>query len=154
MALEPVGVIKTVKDIGFGELAEDSDFVSKCVNLELHLTKVKEVLDKILPLKDDFDKLPNEQQIEIDLFLAYAMNSLMWIYMRLGGADISNHPIKRELDRVKEATKRWNEVKDRKLRPKVDVEVAKRFVRSGLYDHMHNRDGAPPNKKIRFEDSD
>lgn len=135
-------------DLKFGELSSDKDFVEKCVNLKENLIEVQQVLDYCLKIKEHYDKLPIEAQIELDLFMVFSLNSLQWIHLRIQGIDPSKHPINNELDRIKKTMRRWQEIKDREKRPKVDKDAAKRFVRSGLYDPKAN--GPSVNKKIKF----
>lgn len=140
-------------DLKYGELSKDADFVNNCENLKQNLIEVQNVLDQLLPLKEHYDKLVLPAQIELDLFLAFALNSLHWINLRIQGVDPMKHPIKDELQRIKAAMVKWQEVKDREKRPTVDIEAAKRFVRSGLYD-PYKATAKPQNKKIKFEDND
>lgn len=137
----------------YGELAKDQDFVNNCENLKECLKDLKEVLDQLLPLKDQYDTLSLPAKIELDLFLAYTLNSLHWVHLRIQGIDPTTHPIKDELQRIKMTMLKWQQVKDSMLRPTVDVEAAKRFVRNGLYD-PNNPTEKPPNKKMRFEEAD
>lgn len=143
-------IIQTLKsldwDLDYGELKDDADFVGKCDNVAGQLAGVQKILDKLLPLKAHYDELPLNHKIELDLLLVYMLNSLHWIDLRFQGIDVTKHPIKREFDRIKAAMLRWKEVKERDQRPKVNVEAAKRFVRSGLYDPAQ-----PPNKITKFE---
>lgn len=134
----------------FGELGNDKEFVEKCDTLKENLMEVQQVLDYCLKLKEHYDKLPIRAQIELDLFLAFTLNSLQWIHLRVQGIDPSKHPINNEIERIKKAMLRWEEIKNRDKRPKVDKDAAKRFVRSGLYDPTTI--GQPANKKKRFSE--
>ncbi|XP_063625239.1 nuclear nucleic acid-binding protein C1D-like [Cydia splendana] len=138
-------------DLNYGELSKDKDFVNNCEDLKQNLIEVQEVLDQLLPLKEHYDKLTLPAQIELDLFLAFTLNSLHWIHLRIQGVDPTKHPIRDELQRIKATMVKWQEVKDRDKRPTVDIEAAKRFVRSGLYD-PYRATGQPLNKKIKFDD--
>ncbi|KAG6461234.1 nuclear nucleic acid-binding protein C1D [Manduca sexta] len=139
-------------NLKYGELAKDEEFVTNCENLKENLIEVQQVLDQLLPLKQQYDKLSLPAQIELDLFLAFTMNSLHWVNLRIQGIDPTKHPIKDELQRIKAVMTKWQEVKDREKRPTVDIEAAKRFVRSGLYD-PYKATAKPPNKKIKFDDN-
>lgn len=134
-------------NINYGELSKVTEFVNNCDNLVQNLKDIQEVLDQVLPLKQQYDQLPIPAQIELDLFLAFTLNSLYWVNLRIQGIDPMTHPIKDELQRVKAAMLKWQQVKDRDKRPTVNVEAAKRFVRSGLYDP------SIPNKKTKFDDN-
>ncbi|XP_063385439.1 nuclear nucleic acid-binding protein C1D-like [Cydia fagiglandana] len=138
-------------DLNYGELSKDKDFVNNCEDLKQNLIEVQGVLDQLLPLKEHYDKLTLPAQIELDLFLAFTLNSLHWIHLRIQGVDPTKHPIRDELQRIKATMVKWQEVKDRDKRPTVDIEAAKRFVRSGLYD-PYRATGQPLNKKIKFDD--
>ena len=140
-------------DLKYGELAKDKDFVNNCESLKENLMEVQQVLDQLLPLKEQYDKMTLPAQIELDLFLAFTLNSLHWIHLRIQGVDPTKHPIKDELQRIKTVMLKWQEVKDREKRPVVDVEAAKRFIKSGLYD-PYKATARPPNKKIKFSDND
>lgn len=139
--------------LNYGELSSDKEFVDNSENLKENLQEIQQVLDQLLPLKKHYDKMTLPAQIELDLFLVFTLNSLQWINLRIQGVDPRTHPISHELERIQAAMKKWEEVKDRDKRPTVDVEAAKRFIKSGLYDPKSI--GQPPNKKIKFsEDSE
>lgn len=141
-------------NLNYGDLSEDFDFVDKCETLKEDLIGMQKVLDELLPVKKNhYDKLSLAEQIELDLCLAFMLNSLHWVNLRINGVDPSTHPVKGELQRIKAAMNKWQQVKDKDLRPTVNIPAAKRFVRSGLYD-PNNKDAPPLNKKKRFEDSD
>lgn len=140
-------------DLKYGELAKDKDFVNNCESLKENLMEVQQVLDQLLPLKQQYDNMTLPAQIELDLFLAFTLNSLHWIHLRIQGVDPTKHPIKDELQRIKAVMLKWQEVKDKEKRPVVDVEAAKRFIKSGLYD-PYKATARPPNKKIKFSDND
>lgn len=138
-------------NLEYGELANDQDFVNKCEDLKENLMELQKVLDKLVPLRAHYDKMSVPAQIELDIFLAFTLNSLYWVQLRLQGVDPSNHPLKNELLRVKAVMVRWQEVKDRYLRPTMNMEAVKRFVNSGLYDPYKNM-GQPKVKKPKFTD--
>lgn len=140
-------------DLTYGELADDADFVNNCETLKQNLIEVQKVMDQLLPLKEQYDKLPLAAQIELDLFCAFTLNSLHWINLRIKGVDPVKHPVKNELQRIKATMVKWQEVKDIEKRPTVDIEAAKRFVRSGLYD-PYKATAKPQNKKMKFENND
>ncbi|XP_050344374.1 nuclear nucleic acid-binding protein C1D-like [Nymphalis io] len=140
-------------NLEYGELAKDKDFVNKYESLKNNLIELEHVLEKLLPLRVHYDKMCLPAQIELDLFLAFTMNSLYWVQLRVQGVDPTTHPIKDELARIKSVMVKWQEVKDKEKRPTVDLEAAKRFVRSGLYD-PYRAIGQPANKKKKFNDED
>ena len=86
--------------------------------------------------------------------------------MKTRGIDPKTNGLPRELERVKSAIGRSKEIVDKALAPKVDVSAAKRFIRGGLWEPIDSeqREGSnqekndvskpPPNKRIRFDDTD
>ncbi|XP_072929168.1 nuclear nucleic acid-binding protein C1D [Epargyreus clarus] len=131
----------------YGELEENTDFVNICDNLKEGINEIQEILDKLLPLKAQYNKMSLPAQIELDLFLAFTLNSLQWVNLRVQGMDPTTHPVKDELLRIRAVMSKWQEYKDRDNRPTVNIDAAKRFIRSGLYDRYRSDDGEPPNKK-------
>lgn len=87
--------------------------------------------------------------------------------MKAKGADPKANGLPKELERVKTAVGRAKQIADKALAPKVNVEAAKRFIRSGLYDSREGPSSSngpassssdspalpPANKRLRFDDS-
>eukprot|EP00039_Didymoeca_costata_P025764 m.14190 g.14190 ORF g.14190 m.14190 type:complete len:188 (+) comp5033_c0_seq2:302-865(+) len=71
---------------------------------------------------------------ELDLSFAFAINSLFWTYIRLCGDDPKDHPVNRELVRIKEYMKKVQQLKSPPEEPnlRVDKGAAKRFVKAAL----------------------
>jgi exosome complex protein LRP1 len=128
----------------------------------------------------NFDELTIEEKVKYDLFLCYSINSLYWMYLKMNGEDpnsvsyfytwilgspynpqfLFQHGIKNELTRIKEVMLKEKQIHDKKFRPLVNQEAAKRFVRGGLYDHQKKNEEFrkkreefknPPNKRKRFD---
>lgn len=150
----------------FGELKNDKNFVTKVEASKEAIRQIEKSIQKAMEVKTD--ELTQEEKLNLDLFLTYSVNSLYFMYLRVNGDNLSTHPIKHELGRVKEAMERQKQIADKDLRQKVDVEAAKRFVKSGLYDHkqkneefrkryqgqkihIHPQPNAP-NRKRKFDD--
>ncbi|KAG5684667.1 hypothetical protein PVAND_013885 [Polypedilum vanderplanki] len=116
----------------FGELKSDTNLVTKVQTSSAAIEKVQKMIDEALQMKTE--DMSVEEKVKFDLFLVYAVNSLYFMYLKVNGSDITSHGIKHEMERIKEAMQRNQQVKDKNLRPKVDQEAAKRFIKSGLYD--------------------
>lgn len=149
----------------FGELKNDTGFVSKVQASSEALAKIENTLQKAMEIKTD--ELSKEERLQLDIFLTYAVNSLYFMYLRVNGDNISTHPLKHELGRIKEAMERQKTIADKSFRPRVDEGAAKRFVKAGLYDHkqkneefrkkqqkiqIHHNPSTAPNRKRKFED--
>ena len=67
-------------------------------DLQSTLDRIKEGCNSL----DDVGKdLPHVERIKLLSTMAYSLASLYWISLRVSGSNISAHPIKQELDRVK-----------------------------------------------------
>lgn len=116
----------------FGELKNDTNFVSKVEASSEAISKIEKTIQKAIEMKTD--DMSVEEKVKFDLFLVYAVNSLYFMSMRVNGDDISSHGIKDELGRIKESMQRHQQILDKDLRPTLNQDVTKRFVRGGLYD--------------------
>ncbi|TRY63277.1 hypothetical protein TCAL_04650 [Tigriopus californicus] len=81
-------------------------------------------------------------QAKLDLVSAFALNSLVWMWMRTQGQDPKESEVKTELDRVKSCMGRLKEIQDRAKRPNINLPAVKRMVTSGLW--TPNSDKATP----------
>ncbi|XP_065212624.1 nuclear nucleic acid-binding protein C1D-like [Planococcus citri] len=112
------------------------------------LEKVSEVLNFHLEKKDN-DDLSVEDKARQDLFLAYALNCFMWMYMRTNGEDPSQTVLKTELNKVKENMAELQRAIDRKtIMPRIDQGAAKRFIEHGLWEENNPK----KSKHTKFED--
>lgn len=116
----------------FGELKNDTSFVSKVEASSKAIDNVKKVIEQALAMNTD--EMSIEDKVKYDIFLAYCVNSLYFMYLKVDGQDVSSHEIKHELNRIKEVMQKNQQVLDKKLRPTVAVDAAKRLVKGGLYD--------------------
>ena len=53
--------------------------------------------------------MPPLDSARMHLMVAYTVNSLFWMYLRTQGADVQNHPVRKELERVKKAMRKVKE---------------------------------------------
>ncbi|XP_070502316.1 nuclear nucleic acid-binding protein C1D [Chironomus tepperi] len=116
----------------FGELKNDISFVSKIEASTKAIDNIRQVIDQALEMNTD--EMSLEEKVKYDIFLAYAVNSLYFMYLKVDGQDVSSHEIRHELTRIKEVMQKNQQVLDKKLRPTVAVDAAKRLVKGGLYD--------------------
>ena len=50
------------------------------------------------------------------------------VYLKTQGVNVTEHPITKELDRVKALLKRLKEIEDKKLAPKINTDASKRVT--------------------------
>lgn len=100
------------------------------------LGKVDDTFKSLLETSvDDLkEKMNPLQSAKLDLVVAYAINSMFWMYLTTQGVNPRQHPVKSELDRIKKymgKVKEATEKKEASLR--IDKGAAKRFVKSALW---------------------
>lgn len=70
----------------YAELRNDEKFI-KCVeNFDASLDKIEASILTAVGLKD-FDELSTQEKVKLDNYLAYSINSLYWMYVKLQGQD-------------------------------------------------------------------
>ncbi|CAB3368604.1 Hypothetical predicted protein [Cloeon dipterum] len=122
-----------------------SDNLSELNNKELEknvstLGEKIDQVDEILSMlsspefEEKYNKLDAASKAQIDLFKTYTINSLFWVYLKTKGRNAASHPVKNELGRVKTHLDRAKQLKDRVTAPRLNQGVAKRFIRSGLWE--------------------
>uniref|UniRef100_A0A0A9WDV8 Nuclear nucleic acid-binding protein C1D n=1 Tax=Lygus hesperus TaxID=30085 RepID=A0A0A9WDV8_LYGHE len=134
-----------------GEMPDDEEVAKQIGSLRESSENIENLLDLMISAKA-YDRLSTEDQVKHDLFVSYALTSLYWMYMRTLGENPFTHVVKGEIDRIQDYVKKYQRVKDRKKRPTVQKDAAKRFVKSGLWDPSTGPQ--PSNKRKRFEDDD
>lgn len=72
--------------IDFGELKNDNNLVQAVANFEKNLDKIEKSLNTAVEFKD-FDELSTQEKVKFDNYLAYSVNSLFWMYVKLQGLD-------------------------------------------------------------------
>lgn len=114
-----------------------SDFHEALTQLNGHLDPWLAVSPE--ELKSDLEPLA---QAKIDLVSAFALNSLVWMWMRTQGQDPKESEVKTELDRVKSCMVRLKEIQDRSKRPAINLPAVKRMVNSGLWQPNTEKTGS------------
>uniref|UniRef100_A0A0K8U0Z7 Nuclear nucleic acid-binding protein C1D n=1 Tax=Bactrocera latifrons TaxID=174628 RepID=A0A0K8U0Z7_BACLA len=135
----------------FGELRNDDKFTKTVNNFSSALDKIEKSLSTAVDLKD-FDELSTQEKVKLDNYLAYAINSLYWMHVKLRGDDpneVANiyqnhlinyfvyqlqHGIKNELSRVRQTIVRDKQIYEHNtIRPVIDKAAAGRFIKHGLH---------------------
>eukprot|EP00013_Stygamoeba_regulata_P004350 CAMPEP_0177633644 /NCGR_PEP_ID=MMETSP0447-20121125/2947_1 /TAXON_ID=0 /ORGANISM="Stygamoeba regulata, Strain BSH-02190019" /LENGTH=152 /DNA_ID=CAMNT_0019135317 /DNA_START=267 /DNA_END=721 /DNA_ORIENTATION=+ len=80
-------------------------------------------------------KLSPLDDAKLSLLIAYALNTIFYLYLKTQGFNPATHPVKSELDRLKAYIKKFQvltEGKQEKPTMRVDVPAAGRFISSAL----------------------
>ncbi|KAJ9587619.1 hypothetical protein L9F63_018940 [Diploptera punctata] len=116
----------------FQELAGDNDFTARIKHFHESVDEIGEFVRNACE-SNVYDKLSLDDKVKYDLFLSYSLNTLFWMYLRTQGVDPLKHPVKNEIDRIREYNVKTKEIQDRKIMPHIDVAAAQRFIRNGLW---------------------
>ncbi|CAH1113330.1 unnamed protein product [Psylliodes chrysocephalus] len=134
----------------FGDLENDKPVQEKLMNFHNSVEKIENMIEK-LQKADAYEHLTLKEKIDYDLFVAYTLNTLYWLYLRTKNADPNKNDVKNQLNRVKEYMMKAKQAHERQtIRPKIDQAVANRFVKHGI--QYKEGDGSPINKKTKFAD--
>ncbi|XP_028513178.1 nuclear nucleic acid-binding protein C1D [Exaiptasia diaphana] len=100
------------------------------------LGKVDDAFKPLLEtsVEDIKDQLDPIECAKLDLVVAYAINSMFWMFLITQGIDPKNHPVRQELDRIKKYMGKVKDAKEKKQASmRIDQGAAKRFVKSALW---------------------
>lgn len=137
------------------ELLKDEELVNNIQNLDKSIVDIETLLESRIDV--DFTTLSVEEKIKHDLLIAFALNSLYWMYLRLDGTDPTTHNIKRELDRIKSTMDMAKGAMAKKNMLRVDKDAAGRVIGHALWTpeekKRRSEDMEKPNKKIKFDEN-
>lgn len=137
------------------ELLKDKELITNIQNLDHSIVDIETLLESRISV--DYTSLSTEDKIKHDLLIAFTLNSLYWMYLRLDGVDPTTHNIKRELDRVKTTMDMAKGAMAKKNMPRVDKRAAGRFVSQALWNPDEKKRRSDeikrPNKKIKFDEN-
>ena len=120
------------------------DELSCFKNLEKSLRETEKLFDQVNNIShEDISEIATPlDKARLDIASSQAVHSLFKIYLKITGAD----SLVECMDRVKELeryTSQANEIRDRKLAPKLDIEASNRFIGHSL----KNKEILKKNKK-------
>lgn len=138
-----------------------SELVAPVKNFQDSLKKVNEIFDTFhsKPLQDlvtenDLDAL---SKAKLDCTSAFAVNNLVWMWLRTKGENPKESGVLAEIERVKKSMMRLKEIQEKSKRVPVDSQAAKRLVKGSLWEPKDNSaqkranssDNSDSSKKMR-----
>jgi exosome complex protein LRP1 len=75
--------LKAKMDFDFGELKNDVSFVTKVQTAAEAIQKIEQAIEDASQVK--IEDLSTEDKVKHDIFMAYAVNSLYWMYLKING---------------------------------------------------------------------
>jgi exosome complex protein LRP1 len=90
-------------------------------------------------------QLSTEDSLRLNTALAYTLHSLYYILLKTQGKDLSDHPLKQEIERIKEYVGKVQEaLSDKKPSARIDMPVANKVINSHLEDRARQLKGSTP----------
>ncbi|EAW21918.1 putative exosome-associated protein [Aspergillus fischeri NRRL 181] len=115
---------------------EAADLLPLLEQLDDNVDDLEEALKPILesPVSETSNKLPVLDKAKFHVLVTYALESLIFSYLRLHGVNAKEHPVFRELTRVKQY---YGKIQALETEPEqrtmtLDKEAAGRFIKHGL----------------------
>ncbi|BEI89972.1 uncharacterized protein CcaverHIS019_0300420 [Cutaneotrichosporon cavernicola] len=110
----------------------DADPVATLRDFNVSLDTIEAALVPLLarPLTETREALGSIERAKLDVLLAYTVNNLVWMYLRMRGIEPDNHGVAKEL-RVKGYYDKVRDAEDGtkpKTRNRIDKDAAKRFI--------------------------
>jgi len=107
-------------------------------NLQMYhdaITSIEVVMEKVfeVPFEERQDELSALDRAKVELMNIYAINSMFWMYLCTKGETPTEHPVKAEMDRVKNYMDLVKDVVDRQKAARLDAGAAKRMVKHSLW---------------------
>ncbi|KAJ2721915.1 hypothetical protein GGI07_003656 [Coemansia sp. Benny D115] len=125
-------------------MTDDTKKLGKHINqLDAALEQVQQSLGPVLsqPLSELLPRLSVIQRCELEALVAYSIDTLFWIYLKVNGVPPKEHPVMNELQRVQKYIAKINKAKgvyegtdsEADKRPmKVDKDAADRLIRGAI----------------------
>ncbi|KAJ5306547.1 hypothetical protein N7508_005562 [Penicillium antarcticum] len=104
--------------------------------LDDHVDDLEEILQPLLAssLAKSSNKLPVMDKAKLHVLVTYTLESLIFSYLRLHGVDAKQHPVFRELTRVRQYFAKIKDIEtpSEQRSMTLDKEAAGRFIKHGL----------------------
>mmetsp|Transcript_9594 Transcript_9594/g.14378 ORF Transcript_9594/g.14378 Transcript_9594/m.14378 type:complete len:125 (+) Transcript_9594:32-406(+) len=104
--------------------------------LEEAVKKIEDHIKKIgkFPLKQLSNSIAPLESAKLHGSLAFALDSLFFMYLKTQGVSTKDHPIKKELDRIKKYIRKIENAskKEEPTGRRIDKKAAARFIQSGM----------------------
>ncbi|XP_065909454.1 nuclear nucleic acid-binding protein C1D-like [Dysidea avara] len=106
-----------------------------CTTFHNALGETEQCLKLILSsrVEETMESLDHLEQASLLLLNTYTLNSLFWMFLNTQGVSLTDHPIKKELERIQKTMAKVNEVKKKQKRETRKVTGANRFIRNALW---------------------
>ncbi|ORX41962.1 exosome-associated factor Rrp47/DNA strand repair C1D [Piromyces finnis] len=105
-------------------------------NLDANIDNVQTILEEIFSksYQEQLSKLDNMNRAKFNIMMAYVIDTLLYVYLKTNGVPTKDHPIMKELDRVKKYFIKIQKLEknDTKAKFKLDKDAAGRMIKNAL----------------------
>ncbi|KAG4099355.1 exosome-associated factor Rrp47/DNA strand repair C1D [Neocallimastix lanati (nom. inval.)] len=106
-------------------------------NLDANIDNVQTVLDVIFSksYQEQLSKLDNMKKAKFNIMMAYVIDTLLFVYLKTNGVATKDHPIMKELERVKKYFIKLQKLEkntENKAKFKIDKDAAGRMINNAL----------------------
>ncbi|KAJ1656343.1 DNA-binding protein c1d, partial [Dispira simplex] len=107
------------------------------INLNSTVAEITHTVDTIhtfikplltMPLTETLSKLSPEERVQMDVLIAYSINTLYWAYLKLNGVPPQEHPVLKELQRIKLYIQKVKEATSSPKPPTADEVAVEQFL--------------------------
>jgi len=108
-------------------MSESQDITLKLQELENCLSEISKHLEPLFQyesLSELNSQLLNEEALRLNTGLAYTLYSVYYSLLRTYGKDLSHHPVKQEIERVREFMTKVQDALNTQPRPEVRIDRA------------------------------
>ncbi|KAH8661886.1 Sas10/Utp3/C1D family-domain-containing protein [Xylariales sp. PMI_506] len=115
-----------------------TDILPQLERLDGEIDDAEEVLEPLLGnLAEVASKLPLLDKAKLYVLITYALESMLFSSLRLNGVDAKEHPVFKELTRVRQYFEKIKNIENPPPKPEqsLNKEAAIRFIRSDLADN-------------------
>ena len=90
-------------------------------------------------------QLSTEDSLKLNTALAYTLHSLYYVLLKTQGQDLSEHPLKQEIERVREYVGKVQEaLSEKQPTSRIDKPVANKIIGSHIEDKARQLKGSTP----------
>ncbi|KAI9598767.1 Sas10/Utp3/C1D family-domain-containing protein [Syncephalis fuscata] len=115
--------------------ATTAELANTANNLSLTVETIQQQLALLLqtPYNETAGRLKAADRAKFQVMLAYTLNSLFWVYLKMQGDAVEAHPVKKELDRIRVYINKIQEIENPpQPTMTIDKDAAARFIKHHL----------------------
>lgn len=85
----------------YDELGDDEGIKSNLTNFRDSIEKIEDLVE-LATKSNIYDEIDLKDKVNYDLFMAYTLNTLYWLFLKSKNLDPNKNDVKNQLSRIKE----------------------------------------------------